>query len=179
MTWDDGDSSMKIYLLRHGKAEDPESVGGSDKARRLTDIGIQETEVSARAIERMQVCPEVIWTSPYPRAAQTAEIVADRLGLGERLRQIEVLEPGARPEPVMEMVESANREQSVMLVGHNPDLETLLAYLVSKDGSAKIKLKKGALAFLEAKGPLKAGSGKLMGLWTVQDLHKLLGGAGE
>src|SRR5438874_574501 len=69
---------MKLYFLRHGKAEDRSSTG-KDADRCLTDEGIAEVKAEATGLAALQVQIDLILSSPYPRASETAEIVAEAL----------------------------------------------------------------------------------------------------
>jgi len=69
---------MKLYIFRHGIAED---VGpdGTDDSRRLTREGVDKTRKAAAGIARLGAKPDVILTSPKVRAAQTADLAAEVL----------------------------------------------------------------------------------------------------
>ena len=133
-------------LLRHGIAVDAAEVGGSDEARTLTAEGREISSRAAWAMRSLGVRPDTIWTSPLPRAAQTAELTAKALGCPQKVQADEALKPGARPQAFVNLLQTSADDASVMLVGHNPDLELFLSYLVSARGEAGVTLKKGVLA---------------------------------
>src|SRR5438046_2369679 len=82
---------MELYFLRHGEADWPDWKK-SDDERPLTDFGKKEVRDVAKFLARLKVRPDLIVTSPLPRAAQTAEIAADYLK--PKLRKDELLAPG-------------------------------------------------------------------------------------
>lgn len=163
----------KIYLLRHGDAVDAEAVGGKDAARGLSDKGEESVRQAAKGMKRLEIEPEAIWSSPYDRALQTARITAEVLDLNDRLKELPELEPGADPGVIAGIVQQFGDRESVMIVGHNPDLEKLMQYLISETDQANISLKKGGLAILEARRPIHQGCGALVALWTPRQLGKM------
>ena len=86
---------MKLYLLRHGKAED-DSATGRDQDRELTAEGVEEVRAEAKALARLNLKLDVIITTPYPRASRTAEIVAEELEMGGKLLRDDRLACGFR-----------------------------------------------------------------------------------
>lgn len=163
----------KIYLLRHADAVDAEVVGGKDPARVLTDRGEESAQHAAEGMKRLEIQPEVIWSSPYARAIQTAQVTAGVLGCTERVEEMKELESGADPGVLAGVLQQYGDHESVMLVGHNPDLEKFLQYLISETDQANITLKKGGLAIVEAQRPIHQGCGALVALWTPRQLAKL------
>ncbi len=84
---------MKVYFLRHGKA-DRSQWDGDDDARPLTAEGEEAMRREAKALRALGLAPDVIVTSPLARARRTAELVADGLGLGGRVVVDDRLAPG-------------------------------------------------------------------------------------
>src|SRR6266403_1818141 len=82
---------MELYLLRHGEADWPD-WNKSDDERPLTKRGKKEMQEVAKFLGRLKVRPDLIVTSPLPRASQTAEIAADYLKA--KVRKDELLAPG-------------------------------------------------------------------------------------
>ncbi|HOE95328.1 MAG TPA: histidine phosphatase family protein [Candidatus Sumerlaeota bacterium] len=139
---------MKLFLLRHGEAVDAAEVGGDDRARTLTKRGRRQGKIAGKALRRLDWRPAVVVTSPYPRAAETARRAAKALKGDVELVVDAALEPGASPEAMLECVGRHGDEGDLLLVGHNPDLERLIACLVG-GGAAGIELEKGAVAALD------------------------------
>jgi phosphohistidine phosphatase len=69
---------MKLYFLRHGLAGDQENWHGDDQSRPLTEQGMQAMHHEAETIAKLGLGLELVLTSPFVRAAQTAEIIVTR-----------------------------------------------------------------------------------------------------
>ncbi len=160
---------MKVYFLRHGKAESRADWQGRDADRPLTEEGEEIMRREVEALRAMDFAPDVIVTSPLARARRTAEIVADGLGLSGRLVEDERLAPGfdvARLEQVL--ATRAPGARAVLVVGHEPDFSETVAALI---GGGDVVMKKGGLARVDVAAPA-AGGGRLDWLLTPP----LLGG---
>jgi len=127
-----------LWLLRHADAE-PHGVG-SDFERRLTARGEQQARAAGRALARMGVSFEHVFTSPRVRALETARLVCAELG-GEPVVH-EPLGGGFDAGDAKELLAAATGAGAVLLVGHEPDLSGLVAALTS----ARVELKKGGIA---------------------------------
>jgi phosphohistidine phosphatase len=121
---------VKLYIMRHGTAEDT-AASGRDFDRALTPPGRERVRDVARMLTDEDEAPLTIVSSPLVRALQTAEIVAAVTKLSDRGGSVETrreLAPGgAEHELVKELV--SQKRKRVMLVGHEPDLSTLVAHL--------------------------------------------------
>ena len=68
---------MDIYLIPHRIAYEPGEPGYEDDTQRpLTDKGRDKMRKVARVLKRLNLKPNVILSSPYLRARETAEILA-------------------------------------------------------------------------------------------------------
>ena len=85
---------MILYIVRHGIAVDREDPKAPPEAERpLTAKGIQKTRSAALGLRSAGAKPDVLITSPYVRAAQTAEIFAEALGIAvEKIRATDTLQ---------------------------------------------------------------------------------------
>jgi len=117
---------MKIYIMRHGSAEDF-AASGHDADRALTASGRERVRSVAKVLGAHDEAPKLIVSSPLVRALQTAEIVAAELGIGY-VDTNRSLAPGG---PSAAFVATLLREakKRVMLVGHEPDLSELVSEL--------------------------------------------------
>jgi phosphohistidine phosphatase len=116
---------MKLYLMRHGAAED-RADSGLDGDRALSPAGRDRVRGVAKMLLDLEEAPAHVVTSPLARSVQTAEIVAIVSKLNARGGTVQVrreLSPGAVSEAVLfarrTALEGAKR---VFLVGHEPDL---------------------------------------------------------
>jgi len=98
----------------------------------------------------MGLAPEVIFTSPLARAHRTAEIVAEELGLSERLVDDRRLACGFDARRLAEIVADHDGATSLMVVGHEPDFSFTVAELI---GGGRVDFKKGGLARVDVEGP--------------------------
>lgn len=165
---------MRLYLLRHGIAEDA-GAGMSDAERALTAQGREQLADTSRALERLGLTPGIILTSPLVRAAQTAELVAPALGAA--VEQAPELEPGCDLQDVQGLLRRYDYD-TIMLVGHEPDFSTLAARLINADEQT-IVLKKGGLIRIDMQGRLQAGRGRLAALFTPKMLRLIAGATAE
>ena len=132
---------MQLYFLRHGEADWPGWTKPDDE-RPLTDFGKKEVRQVARFLNRLKVKPDLIVTSPLPRALQTAEVAAEQLKT--KLRQDEALEPGFG---ISELTTVLKRHPSkaLMLVGHEPDFSSVISALTG----GFIKMSKAGVALID------------------------------
>ena len=146
---------MELYFLRHGEADWPDWKK-SDDERPLTKRGKREMRDVAKFLDRLKVRPDLIVTSPLPRAAQTAEIAADYLKA--KLRKDELLAPGFGPSKLRTVIKR-HRAKVLMLVGHEPDFTQVISELTG----ASLKLSKGGVALLDVDP--ESEEGKLLWLF--------------
>jgi phosphohistidine phosphatase len=132
---------MQLYFLRHGEADWPGWTKPDDE-RPLTDFGTKEVRQVARFLNRLKVKPDLIVSSPLPRALQTAEVAAEQLKT--KLRQDEALEPGFG---LGEFGTVLKRHHSkvLMLVGHEPDFSSVISALTG----GFIKMSKAGVALID------------------------------
>ncbi len=152
---------MRIYFLRHGIAADAESWHGDDADRPLTEKGRAKMAREAATIEELSLALDAIVTSPLLRARQTGRIVAEKLGMLDRLQVDERLGLDFDSTSLADIVQAHNAADALMLVGHEPGMSETIGLVV---GRARIVLKKGALALVELTDPTLP-SGDL--LWLV------------
>jgi len=127
-----------IWLLRHAEAED----GAPDAERKLTKKGRKQAKNAGKALRAMGVKPEACFTSPKVRAADTAKLVCEQLGVEY------ALEPKLAGGPFDAEALAAGLGD-VVLVGHDPDF----SMAVHDATGAQVRMKKGGLAGIE-KGEL-------------------------
>ena len=137
---------VKIYLLRHGKAE----AGYPDVSRVLADRGRRQAHALGCFL-RGQVCfrPVVVWCSPLTRAIETADCFLQAWGgVIESRSRVDALEPERDPAALLAELGALGRD--VLLVGHNPNLETLASLLISGERRrARLCIKTGVLLCLD------------------------------
>lgn len=143
---------MQLYIVRHGIAidrEDPKCP--PDPERYLTEEGVEKTKQVARGMAALGIMSGLFLTSPYVRAAQTAEIFASALDYAkQKIRQTDLLLPGAEPSLLFRELAKDKQASSVFLFGHAPQLDDVIATAL---GSKKhiTTLKKAGVALVELK----------------------------
>lgn len=137
---------MILYLLRHGIAED--SNPGGDSERALTDEGRRKLALILSIAKSAGLKPDLIVTSPYLRAEQTAELAAEALGYAEEPEGDGILMPFSDVLATWAEIRGMREFDSVMLVGHNPHLSDVMSAILGAPGG-RIPMKKGALARLQ------------------------------
>jgi phosphohistidine phosphatase len=150
---------MDLYILRHGIAEDRGKTSGKpDSQRHLTAEGEEKMRRIAEGMKSLGLEIDLILSSPYLRAKQTAEIVAEVFNLGRCLEMSDDLTPSGNPRTVIDALnESHSDRESVVLVGHEPYLSSLISLLISGGTGLAITLKKGGLCKLVIEQHLKYG----------------------
>lgn len=141
---------MKLLIVRHGPAGDREEfakTGKPDSLRPLTEEGREKMRKAAKGLARIAPAIELVATSPLVRARQTAELVWKAVGTPE-ICELRELTPNAEPESLLRWL-GARREESLALVGHEPHLSRLIAYLCARRAEPLTELKKGQACLLE------------------------------
>jgi phosphohistidine phosphatase len=143
---------MILYLVRHGIAVDRSDPKCPPEAERpLTARGVQKTRSAALGLRAMGAKPDVLITSPFVRAAQTAEIFAEALGFAvDKIRVNEHLKPAANPAEIIREI-SHLRAKEVACFGHAPHLDLTIAHLAGAR-SPFTELKKAGVACFEQPG---------------------------
>jgi phosphohistidine phosphatase len=131
---------MKLYLLRHGKADWP-NWDKPDDERPLTEAGKDQVAAVAKVLARLEIEP-AIFTSPLPRASQTADIAAKYL---KRKVQVDsLLRPGFDAGKLRKLIKNVSGD-SLMVVGHEPDFTRTIFQLTG----GNTKLSKAGVALVE------------------------------
>ncbi len=143
---------MDLYLLRHAIAVARGTEGfRRDSDRPLTDAGRSKLRRVVRGMNALGLSFDLILTSPYLRAQQTAEIVAEAMDAGSRLRPSPHLAPDGDPRALIAAIASRSAaDASVLLVGHEPCLSQLISVLLCGDERAVVRMKKAGLCKLAA-----------------------------
>ena len=146
---------MKLCFLRHGEADWP-NWNKPDDERPLTERGRKEMKRVVKFLQRLKFSADAILTSPLPRASQTAEIVAERLGI--ELKTETVLAHGFSVERLRRLLAKAGAD-CIMVVGHEPEFSEVIKDLTG----GQVKLSKAGVALLEVNRGCT--SGKLLWLF--------------
>src|SRR5580704_16346785 len=114
-----GTQIMQLYIVRHGIAIDRESPKcPPDPERFLTEEGIEKTKQVARGVAELGVAPDLLLSSPYVRAMQTAEIFASALEYSkQKIRKTDLLLPGAETSMLFRELAKDKQASTVFLFG--------------------------------------------------------------
>jgi len=167
---------MVIYFLRHASAGEPFVNPKKDEKRALDKEGIEQCGYVGRALAAIEAQVEVIVSSPLKRATQTASLVGNEMGYEGKLQIENALRPEAALADFRKLIEKYARQESIMVVGHNPNLSQFLGAIISDSGcEASVDLKKGAVARVE----MRRTSGTLHWCLTPKLLRTLYATAVE
>jgi phosphohistidine phosphatase len=163
---------MQLYIVRHGIAidrEDPKSP--AEPERYLTAEGIEKTEQVAKGVAALGATPDLLISSPYVRAMQTAEIFAAAMDYPkQKIRRSDLLLPGGEAALFYRELAKDKQVGTVFCFGHAPHLDDLIATgLGSKNHLTA--LKKAGVALLELKR-VSPPSGQLVWLAVPKLLRK-------
>jgi phosphohistidine phosphatase len=163
---------MEIYVVRHGIAidrEDPKCP--PDPERYLTEEGIEKTKRVAAAVAALGASPDLLLSSPYVRAMQTAEIFASALDYSkQKIRRTDLLLPGTEPSLLFRELAKDKHTSTLFVFGHAPQLDDIIAAaLGSKHHITSLKKAGVALIGLKRVSP---PNGQLVWLATPKVLRR-------
>lgn len=140
---------MRVILVRHAIAVE-RGTGWADAERPLTLEGVQRLEKSVAGMARAGLSLDGLLTSPWTRAVETAERVAELLVQGAPI-ETELL----ADEPTEALLEALASGESVGAVGHEPWMSELCAWLCTGDPelASVFPFKKAGVAVLEGEAP--------------------------
>ena len=120
---------VTLYIVRHAKAED-RATFMADHDRQLTSEGIIAAARMGRYLRDKAIRPDVIVSSTAPRAADTARVLAEQLGIDPARIQLDSALFDGGPKAYLAVANALPGEvQSAMIVGHNPDVSYFAEFL--------------------------------------------------
>jgi phosphohistidine phosphatase len=140
---------MNLYLMRHANAGLPRENPKLDAKRALIKEGKDQCMLMARVLSALKVQVDVILASPLKRATQTAQFVGTELGFEGKVEICAALAPGADYAEFVQLLAKYADREGVLAVGHNPDLFQYLGRLITGNGGASIRLRKGSVARID------------------------------
>lgn len=159
---------MRLLFIRHAIAAERDEwakSGQPDSDRPLTDRGRERMRRSARGLARLLPRPDLIATSPYLRAAETAAIVAKAFG-GPEPVALAALVPGMEFADLVTWLRSLQATGIVALVGHEPHLSGALCYFLTGRREGFFEFKKGGAALVQLADPPTPAVARL--LWVLE-----------
>jgi len=137
---------MNLYLMRHANAGVPRGNPALDSKRSLIKEGKDQCVLMARILSALKVQVDVVVSRPIKRALQTAQFVGTELGYEAKVEISPALGPDADYADFQQMLAKYSEYEGVLAVGHNPNLFQFLGRLVTGNGGAAIRMRKGSVA---------------------------------
>jgi phosphohistidine phosphatase len=140
---------MNLYLMRHANAGIPRESAKLDAKRGLIKEGKEQCMLMGRILGALKVTPEMIVSSNLKRAMQTAQFVGNELGYEGKVEISPALAPDASFADFSKMLEKYADRQDILVVGHNPSLFQFLGRLITGNGAAGVRMRKGSVARID------------------------------
>jgi phosphohistidine phosphatase len=158
--------TLSVYLVRHAFADHADAARWPDDAKRpLTADGVRRFTAAARGLRRLVPDVDVVLSSGYARAWQTAELLHEVTGW-PKPHECSSLEAGQAALSALEVLRE-RAETSVALVGHEPHLSQLASILCAGgEDLMRLELKKGSVALVRVEGEVGPRAGSLH--WAVR-----------
>lgn len=165
---------MQLLVIRHAIAEDRDafaSSGRDDSERPLTSAGRDKMRRTAAGLRSLVPTIDLLASSPYVRAMQTADLVAEAYGIDD-VKKVDALVPDA---PLQRFLVWLHRKAAVevgAIVGHEPHLGELVTWLMTGLPESRVEMKKGGACLLAFAGQPGAGLGVMKWLLTPGQLRQ-------
>lgn len=154
----------ELILLRHAEAEPP-ATSGNDRERDLSEHGRREATDAGRWLAGHSARPTRVLCSPTRRTTQTAELALAALHEPPAIENADEIYD-ATPGELLALLDQHFDAESVMLVGHNPGIERLVALLVEGRSDGFRGMPPAGLAVLYLNGSLEPASARLDAFWS-------------
>ncbi len=161
----------EIYLVRHAIAAERGDDWPDDSKRPLTERGISRFKESVGGLAELDATIEEIFTSPLVRAKQTADVLAAGAQGRPTVKVLEALAPGEAPATVIAQLAKVAKRRCIALVGHEPDLGELAAFLIG--ARRPLPFKKGGICRIDVASLTTKAAGTLVWFVTPKILRKL------
>ena len=140
---------MNLYLMRHADAGVPRDNPKLDAKRGLVKEGKEQCILMARVLGALKVQVDVIVSSPLKRALQTAQFVGTELGYEAKVEVSSALGLEGDYPALQKLIEKYADREGVLMVGHNPNLFKFLGRIITGNGGAGVRMRKGSVARID------------------------------
>lgn len=164
---------MDCVLLRHGIAVERDEWEGQDADRPLTRLGIKRVAQVAAGLNRLDVQPTHVLSSPLKRAVETAMIAHSSLRVRSAVQIVDALLPDAPSSQLLSILHDLPPESCVLCIGHEPQLGMTASVFLSGRATASFSLKKAGACLIDLPAPAKPGRGKLRWWLTPGQLRAI------
>jgi phosphohistidine phosphatase len=154
----------ELILLRHAEAQ-PAPPGGEDAVRRLSGRGEQEARDAGKWLEQHGKHPDRVLCSPSERTTATATLALASIHHAPDVQTAEEIY-NATPGELLALLDQHLDAKTVLLVGHNPGIERLVALLVEGRSDEFRGMPPAGLAVLHLDGSLEPGNARLDAFWS-------------
>lgn len=154
----------ELILLRHAHAE-PAVSGQADLDRPLSPVGLAEAEAAGKWLKENKLLPDCVLCSPSRRTRETLEAVMVAIGYVEKRLEDRIYE--ATPGTLAALVDERRDLDRVLIVGHNPGLEQLVALMTDGTSSDYRGMPPGGVAVLgfPREASIEPGVASLNAFW--------------
>jgi phosphohistidine phosphatase len=140
---------MILYLMRHANAGTIRENPILDLKRGLVKEGKEQCMLMARVLSALKVQVDVVVSSPLKRALQTAQFVGTELGYDGKVEISPALALDASYTDFQKLLAKYADREGALMVGHNPNLFQFLGRLITANGGASIRMRKGSVARID------------------------------
>ncbi|MGQ9804711.1 MAG: phosphohistidine phosphatase SixA [Chlorobiales bacterium] len=152
---------MKLYIFRHGEAEDIGKNGVfRDEERRLTEKGRRDAQKIGAYLKSKKHHVQLLVHSPLVRAVQTAEILSSELNCEKK--SVNELSTDFGVRTYMEVLNKHKGTESLAVVAHQPTLTKLISMLISGEHHAQFHFEPCSLAIVRIGANLIGGDLQLL-----------------
>jgi phosphohistidine phosphatase len=166
---------MQLLVIRHAIAQERDefaATGRDDSERPLTAEGRDKLRRGLPGLRRMVPRIDLLASSPFTRARETAELVGEAYGIDE-IKTVDALVPDGTLQDVQSWLQRRSSAKVVAIVGHEPQLGELVTWLLSGLREGRVEMKKAGAALIEFDGQPGPGVGVLQWLLTAGQLRDL------
>jgi phosphohistidine phosphatase len=163
----------RILIVRHAIAMDrveAAQMGIDDAERPLTKDGWRKIKDIAEGLRPWVPDLHVVATSPWVRAAQTAQIIAG--AFDAKLKETELLLPDRDHGELLAWIGRIPEKKQVAIIGHEPALSRWAGWALTGRDAAVFPFKKGGACLIEFADALAPGQGTLSWLMTPAQLRR-------
>jgi phosphohistidine phosphatase SixA len=161
---------MRLIVIRHARAKERDaSAWPDDRARPLTKGGRRDFARLAARLPSWIEPPQVVLSSGWVRAWDTAETLCGETGWPDAVREPALETEGgeAAVAGMLGVLRSRQAQASIAIVGHEPSLGELVSHLL---GGAMVSLRKGSVTVLDI-DPAE-GRGTLLAMVPTEALQR-------
>ena len=161
---------MILYILRHASAGSRRRNPLLDRKRALDKEGKQQCILIGAYLSALGVGFEAIISSPLKRSLQTASLVATEIGFEQKIAIDSSLEPAGKFADFEAMLAKHVGQETVLVVGHNPNLAQFAGSLIAgqRGARANLRLRKGGLIRID----VSRRPAQMLGLVDVRALRQ-------